>query len=113
MIIEYNDPKLNLQVFVDSRLKNQQSRFCLCTRCIKTNIYEGETAVCSRHDDFINETTRLQVGAPIFTCPEFKERLDQEDLLLVGLKGLLVKSSKTEIRWVATQLLKYLKGLPI
>ena len=108
MIIKWLEPRQKVEMFTDNRLLNQVGRFCLCTRCKKTTIYDGETAVCKRHDDFIKEMYRLEVTAPIFGCPEFNEREDQEDLLLIGLKRNLTRSSTKEIKWAVEMMSQYL-----
>jgi hypothetical protein len=110
LIVNALNRRFNYPMFSDSRLVNEQGKYCLCTRCSNTSLDtdEDQTHICKRHDDFIEMTTKLQLASPVFACPEFKERPDKEDLILIGLQRELANSTKEELTWVISKLVDQL-----
>jgi hypothetical protein len=86
MITKVWDRWMQKDLWEDERLSNKQTRFCLCTNCIKTSIQPGDEAVCQRHDVFIELSTKLGLAAPVFGCPEFEERPIRIDYLYKELR---------------------------
>jgi hypothetical protein len=111
MIVEWYEPRLQLNTYTDSRLKNAQGRYCLCTRCTKTSLSQDEdqSHICTKHDDFIEHNTSLGISAPVFACPDFNERPEYEDILLLGLQRELYRSTDDELAWVARRITDYLR----
>lgn len=115
MIVKWWEPRIKIWTLTDSRLQNEQGRYCLCTLCSKTSLEtdEDQSHVCERHDKFIKETRALGISAPVFACPEFMEKPDHEDLLLIGLQRELLRSTQEELAWASNKLLDYMRSRKI
>ena len=66
--------------------------------------------MCERHDKFIAQNKELQLSAPVFACPDFDERPGKEDLLLMGWKNELSRSTPEELMFVSNAILDHLTG---
>jgi len=52
----------------------------------------------------------LGISSPVFACPEFAERPEHEDLILVGLQRELKRSTDDELAWAANKLNEILRN---
>ena len=111
MIVQWRESRLNIDTYTDSRLKNAQGRYCLCTLCTKTSLDTDadQSRVCKKHEEFIENNKKLQLSAPVFACPEFQERPEHEDLLLLGLRREMFRSTDEELMFVSNSIQDYLR----
>lgn len=111
MIVKWFEPRLEIWTYTDSRLQNEQGRYCLCTLCSQTSLEtdEDQSHVCKRHNDFVAQNKALEISAPVFTCPDFTERPEHEDLILIGLQRELKRSTDDELSWAANKINDYLR----
>jgi hypothetical protein len=65
----------------DFRIFGMQPHYCLCTRCTKTHTKHDEKQICAKHEKFIKATDELEISAPVFSCDDFEERQDNDDVL--------------------------------
>ena len=112
MIVKWFEPRLKIWTWTDSRLQNEEGRYCLCTRCIKTSLSTDgdQSRTCKRHDDFVKMRMGLNLASPVFACPDFEERPEHEDLILIGLQRELSRSTMDELVWAMNRLSDFIRG---
>lgn len=111
MIVRWFEPRIKIWTYTDSRLENEQGRYCLCTLCSRTSLETDaeQSHICQRHDDFISQTRALGISSPVFACPDFQERLEHEDLLLIGLQREIKRSTIDELKWALDRLQVFIR----
>ena len=112
MIVKWYEPRLKIWTYTDSRLQNEEGRYCLCTLCSKTSLEtdEDQSHICKRHDDFVKARRALNLAAPVFACPDFVEKPEHEDLILIGLQRELKRSTDDELAWAINKLSDYFRS---
>lgn len=112
MIVKWYEPRLQIWTYTDSRLQNEEGRYCLCTLCRKTSLEtdEDQSHICERHDNFVKVRRTLNLAAPVFACPDFEEKPEHEDLLLIGLQRELKRSTDDELVWAINKLSDYVRS---
>ncbi len=70
MFVNLFDTHIGVLMWSDSRLVSVAPYFCLCGSCAK---HGKDGKACPTHKRFVETTRELEVSAPIFGCPNFKE----------------------------------------